>query len=202
VSRPPTRSAAVRPLPEGFRVIAPALTRTRRSGGIPGSSCCGRHAGVCRLPTRRHRLLLVRRSSSTAPSPTANRERVAEMWPTVRERSRRPNGHAFQSGFSPEPPRFRGKAGNPSPTGCSRKPVFWRTFSGRSRYHLLLAMQKVEGSNPFSRSGKACICRPFSWTQSAGASASPDNDWTIVSAATRIRARKLLFSRRFRATST
>jgi hypothetical protein len=27
-------------------------------------------------------------------------------------------------------------------------------------------MQKVEGSNPFSRSQKACICRPFSWTQS------------------------------------
>src|SRR5215207_3200755 len=57
-----------------------------------------------------------------------------------------------------------------------------------------------ESLQPLSK--KACICRSFSWTQSAGASASPDNDWTIVSVATRMRDRKVLFSRRFRATST
>jgi hypothetical protein len=49
---------------------------------------------------------------------------------------------------------------------------------------------------------KARICRAFSWAQSSSASASPDNDRTIVSAATRGRGRKVLFSRRFRATST
>ena len=71
-----------------------------------------------------------------------------------------------------------------------------------ARAELLLAMQKVEGSNPFSRFEKACICRSFSCAQSAGASASPDNDWTIVSAATRGRGQKVLLSRRFRAPST
>jgi hypothetical protein len=40
-----------------------------------------------------------------------------------------------------------------------------------SELQVLLAMQKVEGSNPFSRSLKACTCRPFSWAQSAAAGA-------------------------------
>jgi hypothetical protein len=38
---------------------------------------------------------------------------------------------------------------------------------------VLLAMQKVEGSNPFSRFKKAAICRSFSLRQPASASASP-----------------------------
>jgi hypothetical protein len=37
-------------------------------------------------------------------------------------------------------------------------------------------MQKVEGSNPFSRSKKACICRSFSFGQSLGSSASGRTD--------------------------
>jgi hypothetical protein len=54
---------------------------------------------------------------------------------------------------------------------------------------------------PSAAFGKACICRAFSCS-SRSASASPDTNWTIVPAATRGRGRKVLFSRRFRATST
>jgi hypothetical protein len=41
----------------------------------------------------------------------------------------------------------------------------------------LLAMQKVEGSNPFSRFRKAWIAGLFRWAQSAGAFASPGTQW-------------------------
>jgi hypothetical protein len=42
------------------------------------------------------------------------------------------------------------------------KPVFSRTFLGRSGSHILLAMQKVEGSNPFSRFRKGPDLQDFS----------------------------------------
>jgi hypothetical protein len=38
-------------------------------------------------------------------------------------------------------------------------------------------MQKVEGSNPFSRFVKACDLQAFSCAQSAGAFASPGTKW-------------------------
>src|SRR5919198_3020514 len=42
---------------------------------------------------------------------------------------------------------------------------------------LLLAMRKVEGSNPFSRFRKGPHLQAFSWAQSAGAFASPGTQW-------------------------
>jgi hypothetical protein len=55
----------------------------------------------------------------------------------------------FQSG---NPRDFAVKAGKHRRPPIDRKPLFCRTFLGRSGFHVLLAMQKVEGSNPFSRS--------------------------------------------------
>jgi hypothetical protein len=64
-------------------------------------------------------------------------------------------------------------------------------------------MQKVVGSNPISRFPKRpAFAGLFRCSSRVSASASLDNDWTIVSVATRGRGRKVLFSRRFRATST
>src|SRR5215207_9720174 len=61
-------------------------------------------------------------------------------------------------------PNSRGlpvKAGN-SPTGSdARKRSVCRHIDVESPPHVLLAMQKVERSNPISRSQKACTCRPF-----------------------------------------
>ena len=46
----------------------------------------------------------------------------------------------------------------------------------------LLTMQKVEGSNPFSRSQRDRNCRSFSWAQSACASASGRTDSALAAA--------------------
>jgi hypothetical protein len=51
-----------------------------------------------------------------------------------------------------------------------------RDFVTPRDLYVLLAMQKVVGSNPISRSQKACICRPFLRAQSACASASGRTD--------------------------
>ena len=79
-------------------------------------------------------------------------------------------------------------------------------FAGRFREiceaELLIAMQKVEGSNPFSRFRKACICRSFCFGQSGSASASADNDWTIVPLADLASGPRVLLCSRFLATST
>jgi hypothetical protein len=112
----------------------------------------------------------------------------------------RPPAH---SAFSPQTAVIsRGKAGIVG--GSSRQ---WnRRFAGissnRRRVAYYLPCRRSRVRVPSAASQKACICRSFSCAQSAGASASPDNDWTIVSVATRGRGRKVLFSRRFRATST
>jgi hypothetical protein len=45
---------------------------------------------------------------------------------------------------------------------AARKRGFAGDFCILGAAGLLLAMQKVEGSNPFSRFHKACICRSFS----------------------------------------
>jgi hypothetical protein len=54
----------------------------------------------------------------------------------------------FQSG---NPRDFVVKAGKRRRPLPARKPMFCRTFVGRRGSRVLLAMQKVEGSNPFSR---------------------------------------------------
>ena len=68
------------------------------------------------------------------------------------ERSRRQNRHdppvRFQSGNSRD---FPVNAGKHRRSPIARKPTFCTTFLGRSGSYVLLAMQKVEGSNPFSR---------------------------------------------------
>jgi hypothetical protein len=59
-------------------------------------------------------------------------------------------------------PRYlRTTCGTPARGLASRKSLVCRHFAGPWQTQQLLAMQKVEGSNPFSRSQKACICRPF-----------------------------------------
>jgi hypothetical protein len=85
----------------------------------------------------------------------------------------------------------------------AREPVCLQGISMPDGKHTFcLPCRRSRVRIPSAALEKACVCRPFSWAQSAGASASPDNDWTSVSVATRIRDRKGLSSRRFRATST
>ena len=78
--------------------------RVVRATGRPAAATAAlasRDATAGREPER---TVASRRAAAAAPSPTANRERVAGCAPTVRERSRRPNPHDPQSGFSPETP--------------------------------------------------------------------------------------------------
>ena len=55
-------------------------------------------------------------------------------------------------------------------------PVFAGDIGAEREPYALLAMQKVEGSKPFSRFAKACICRPFWFRQSPCSSASGRTD--------------------------
>jgi hypothetical protein len=64
-------------------------------------------------------------------------------------------------------------AGKPHRPFHRGKLVFCRTFLPLSGSHVLLAMQKVEGSNPFSRFAKGCDLQVFLTRQPASASASP-----------------------------
>jgi hypothetical protein len=66
-----------------------------------------------------------------------------------------------QSGFSPETPVIsREIEASAAPASRGRSTAFAGTFSVCTRSHELLAMQKVEGSNPFSRFGKG----PANWS--------------------------------------
>jgi hypothetical protein len=60
-------------------------------------------------------------------------------------------------------PRFRVKSeASAAPLSCRRSSPFAGTFSVCIQSHELLAMQKVEGSNPFSRFAKGLHLRAFS----------------------------------------
>ena len=120
----------------------------------------------------------------------------------LRSVRRLPTGSApvrFQSGNSRD---FAVNAGHGGTRSRGRSGVFCRDIPHCTDSRALLAMQKVEGSNPFSRFREGLHLQAFLLASPGSATASPDNDWTIVSAATRGRGRKVLFSRRFRATST
>src|SRR5215204_5806135 len=77
----------------------------------------------------------------------------------------------------PNPRGLPVKAGN-SPTGSdARKRSVCRHIHVESPPHVLLAMQKVEGSNPFSRFAEGLHLQVFFWAQPAGASASTGSRW-------------------------
>jgi hypothetical protein len=63
-------------------------------------------------------------------------------------------------------------------------------------------MQKVEGSNPFSRSQKACICRSFWPRQSDSASASPGTERGLTATPVWETLRKTLLCRHLLTTRT
>jgi hypothetical protein len=79
----------------------------------------------------------------------------------------------FQSGNSRD---SAVKAGHRQHPLARQKRPICRDILRCPESRVLLAMQKVVGSNPISRSQKACICRPFLRAQSACASASGRTD--------------------------
>jgi hypothetical protein len=58
------------------------------------------------------------------------------------------------------------KAGDRRMHAHTRIRAFAGDIGAEPEPYALLAMQKVEGSNPFSRFQKACVCRSFSLVQS------------------------------------
>jgi hypothetical protein len=112
----------------------------------------GRPADVCRLPIRRGRLLHVWRSGSKwhrRPDASGERRAVGPI-DTV------PSPVSVR-----KPPRFRGKSWKAALIAYGSKTFFCRAFLGCSGSHVPLAMQKVEGSNPFSRSPKGLHLQVF-----------------------------------------
>jgi hypothetical protein len=99
-----------------------------------------------RLPIRRRRLLLVSRSSSGTLAHHAPGACGGGLPPFVSAVVGRikmiPSPVSVR-----KPPRFRGKSWKHRRPPIARKPLFSRTFLGSSGSHVLLAMQKVEGSN-------------------------------------------------------
>jgi hypothetical protein len=81
----------------------------------------------------------------------------------------------------PRPPWTRGESrGIPKRRSHRGTRVFAGNLRTERGSYVLLAMQKVEGSNPFSRSRKGLHLQVFSSSlcaQSAGASASPGTQW-------------------------
>jgi hypothetical protein len=77
----------------------------------------------------------------------------------------------------PEPPWFPGESREILVRGYLLENLrFPATLRAASGLQVLLAMQKVEGSNPFSRFRKGLICRSFSLAQSPCSSASGRTD--------------------------
>jgi hypothetical protein len=135
---------------------------------MKGSRLDGTHSHPHRT-TRRHLQAAYAPAPATARTRSSystlghgDREGVAGCAPTIRERSRRPNPHDPQSGFSPETPAISRQKLGRSPTTLSSENLSFQDFLGRSESDDLLAMQKVEGSNPFSRSEEDLHLRAFS----------------------------------------
>ena len=59
------------------------------------------------------------------------------------------------------PVNSRESAGNHETTSTSETPAFAGDIGAKQEPYALLAMQKVEGSNPFSRLEKTCKCQSF-----------------------------------------
>ncbi len=123
-------------------------------------------------------------------SPSSNRRRECSnaRWTVRPQRSRaRDRGTACDqskraSWTCPSPysvrklPTNSGKCRTTQSASPHREPASRVETGAHPAYRRLLAMQKVEGSNPISRSQKACICRPFLRAQSACASVSGRTD--------------------------
>jgi hypothetical protein len=137
-ARVPTRShskaytpSSTPPRPQhDKRLLVIPMRGSRRLRWRPNRCCCGRHAGVCRLPLRPRRLLLVWRSSSNGT--LAHRKPGARggCEPAVRERIRRPNPHGPSPVSVRKPPRFRGNSWKASPIAYSSETCILQDLLG------------------------------------------------------------------------
>jgi hypothetical protein len=90
-------------------------------------------------------------------------------------------GNKPRSSNRRQSPTFRRRARSAS---GARKLSFAGNRRRKQTCALCLPCRRVEGSNPFSRFKKGLHLQDLFVWQSSSASASPDDDWTIVSAAT------------------